>query len=220
MTECPNFFRGKKNMFKTDMKVFVIDQNGYDLRKGVIKCFANNAWTIFYPDTKEVEDIIDSNRVIPYNKDNKAIFKEQKIKRKEISEMKDSILSNPSIQDTKTQDISRNTDLPPKKPYDISDLLNLTHPPVNLNKKPIENTTHKSDYVKEPEVVDVKHEIDKSPPKYSTEASSPNESDVEVQKLSRKDVRTVNINSLQPTSIEFNTNLSKTTTTWTFKITF
>lgn len=220
MAECPNFFRGKKNMFKTDMDVFVIDQNGYDLRRGLIKFFGNNAWTIFYPDTKEVEDIIDTNRLIPYNKDNKRIYYEQERKRNELQNIKSQIDLSSYSADTSPQKRQLDDDVAPKKQTVISS------PPKII--RTFVNTDNKAEVsVKEPppaeidkEVVNVNDENDKNQTKNTTSASSPNESDIEQKLTKLREERSARLDLLQPSSIEFNTNITKNTTTWTFRISF
>ncbi|EAY00263.1 hypothetical protein TVAG_323820 [Trichomonas vaginalis G3] len=220
MTECPNFFRGKKNMFKTDMEVFVIDVNGYDLRRGLIKCFGNNSWTIFYPDSKDVEDIVDTNRIIPYNKDNKRIFNDQEKKRSELHEIKEAIYRNALSADTSPQKRMLEDDLPPKKRIYPNSPTKFLHPLPNTANIAENHVTEQQKIENKSTVVDVNHEIDKKSPIDPSSDNTSTKPDIELHQVQTLKERSSRLDSLQPTSIEFNTNLTKNSYTWTFKINF
>ena len=85
----PKFERVKNHKFEKDEKIYVIDENGYDIYEAIIKDINENNYSIHYPDYPQDDKIFDNiKNFLVITPKNEKIFKKQDQIRLEIENQK------------------------------------------------------------------------------------------------------------------------------------
>lgn len=75
--------------FGSDEKVFLLDQNNFDIFTGIVTKVLEASIKVFYPDFEKDEEIMDTKRILPRSIRNQKIFKFQEEIRKKVAEEED-----------------------------------------------------------------------------------------------------------------------------------
>ena len=81
--EIPAFVKDPEHKFVTGEKIYVIDENGFDIYAAELRTVTENSWEVHYPQYAEDDFTAkDTTRFLVINEENKKIFEEQESIRK------------------------------------------------------------------------------------------------------------------------------------------